>query len=230
MCSDIRHIRGIFALQHDTPADWAPVVTRRVGLLGGTFDPPHLGHLVVGDQVADQLELDEVRLVVNNSPWQKEGSRVITDPGRRLKLVSAAVAKAPGLVASDVEIRIGGPSYTIVTLERLRAEEPDVEWSVIVGADVAAELDTWHRADELAATERFVVVNRPGSTGSGTGSSGSVDGPPPGWAHDRIEIPPLDISSTDLRALVAAGRSIRHLTPDPVVQLLEAWRLYRQGP
>ena len=194
-------------------------MSRRIGLLGGTFDPPHVGHLVVGDQVADQLGLDEVRLVVSSSPWQKVGSRHITEPVRRLELVAAAVSHAPGLVPSDVELRIGGASYTIVTLERLRAEEPDVEWSVIVGADVAADLNSWHRADELQASERFVVVNRPGA----------VALPPSGWAFDRVEIPPLDISSTELRRLVAAGRSVRHLTPDRVVQLLDAWRLYRQG-
>lgn len=195
-------------------------MSRRIGLLGGTFDPPHLGHLVVADQVADLLGLDEVRLIVSNSSWQKVGSRVITDAARRLELVASAVADAPGLAASDIELRIGGASYTIATLERLRHEEPDVEWSVIVGADAAAGLDTWHRAEELKASERFVVVNRPGTDGE----------PPPGWAFDPVQIPALDISSTELRRLVAAGRSIRHLTPRAVVQLLDAWNLYRQGP
>ena len=195
-------------------------MNRRIGLLGGTFDPPHVGHLVVADQVGDQLGLDEVRLVVSNSPWQKVGSRTITEPGRRLELVTAAVGDAPGLAVSDVEIRLGGPSYTIATIEQLTVEEPDVEWSIVVGSDAAAGLDTWHRADELRRSQRFVVVNRPGSDGA----------PPDGWSCDRVEIPPLDVSSTQLRAMVAAGRSVRHLAPLPVVQLLEAWGLYRQGP
>lgn len=194
-------------------------MSRRIGLLGGTFDPPHIGHLVVADQVGDRLGLDEVRLVVSNSPWQKVGSRVITDPSRRYEMVAAAVADAPGLEASDVELQIGGASYTVVTLERLRAAEPNVEWSVIVGADAAAGLDTWHRADELKAHQRFVVVNRPGSGNA----------LPSGWLCDPVDIPALDVSSTELRHMVGAGRSIRHLTPSPVVQLLEAWGLYRQS-
>lgn len=193
-------------------------MSRRIGLLGGTFDPPHIGHLIVADQVCDQLELDEVRLVVTNSPWQKVGSRVITDPARRFELVSAAVAGTPGLAVSDVELRMGGPSYTMNTIERLTAEEPDVTWSVIVGTDAAAGLDTWYRAAELKATQRFVVVNRPGAHGQ----------VPPGWAFDRVAIPPLDVSSTELRAMVEAGRSIRYLTPLAVVQLLDAWGLYRR--
>ncbi|MDH3683209.1 MAG: adenylyltransferase/cytidyltransferase family protein, partial [Acidimicrobiia bacterium] len=92
---------------------------KRVGILGGTFDPPHIGHLVVGDQVRDCLDLDEVRLVVSNSPWQKVGGRSITPAHQRLELVAAAVADAPGLVASDIEIDLGGSSYTIVTLDAL---------------------------------------------------------------------------------------------------------------
>lgn len=190
---------------------------KRVGILGGTFDPPHLGHLVVADQVLDQLGLDEVRLMVNNSPWQKVGERKITSPGRRLALVEAAVGAAPGVVASDVEIELGGPSYTLVTLEALAAREPGTEFLVVVGADAAAGLGSWHRAAELQRRHEFVVVNRPG-----------VDAPPPaGWRCRRVEIPALDVSSSDLRRLVVAGRSIRWLTPSPVVELIDRWRLYR---
>lgn len=192
---------------------------KRVGILGGTFDPPHIGHLVVGDQVRDRLGLDEVRLVVTSSPWQKTRSRSITAAPRRLELVVAAVAEAPGLVASDIEIELGGSSYTIVTLAALAAREPDVDWRVIVGADAAAGLDTWHRADELRAKHRFVMVNRPGAAPT----------PPPGWDCELVGIPALDISSTELRRLVAEGRSVRHLVPSGVVQRLEAWGLYRQG-
>lgn len=193
----------------------APV--KRVGILGGTFDPPHLGHLVVADQVLDQLGLDEVRLVVNNSPWQKVGEREITAPRRRLALVEAAVGAAPGVVASDVEIELGGPSYSLVTLEALTAREPGTEWLVVLGADAAAGLETWHRADELRERHEFVVVNRPGAASP----------PPPGWRCRPVEIPALDVSSSELRRLVAAGRSIRWLTPDPVVDLIERWQLYR---
>ncbi|MEM8926398.1 MAG: nicotinate-nucleotide adenylyltransferase [Actinomycetota bacterium] len=191
----------------------------QVGLLGGTFDPVHVAHLVVADQVLDQLGLDEVRLVVTDQSWQKAGSRRITDAEKRLAMVAAAVAPFDGLVASDVELRIGGPSYTIETLAVLEKEEPDNEWSVIVGADAAAGLDTWHRADELRESREFVVVNRPGSDG----------GPPPGWRTRAVEIPSLAVSSTEIRGLVAAGRSVRHLVPEQAIHLVGEWGLYREA-
>jgi nicotinate-nucleotide adenylyltransferase len=190
-----------------------------VGLLGGTFDPPHVGHLVIGDQVLDQLGLDEVRLVVSNDPWQKTGTRTITPAPRRLELVELAVVDAPGLVASGIEIEIGGPSYTVVTLEVLAEREPGVEWLVVVGVDAAAGLDTWHRAAELKAEHRFVVVNRPGVVAS----------PPPGWDCLQVEIPAMAVSSTELRVMVRAGRSIRHLCPDAVVRRIDELGLYRRG-
>ena len=192
---------------------------KRVGLLGGTFDPPHIGHLVMADQVLDRLELDAVRLVVSNRPWQKVGSRLITEASRRLEMVTAAVLESPGVEASGIELELGGPSYTVVTLEALTEREPDTEWLIVVGADAAAGLDTWHRAGELRAQRRFIVVNRPGH----------AEPPPPGWRCDLVDIPALDISSTELRRMVAERRSIRHLTPHPVVQLLEGWGLYRRG-
>ena len=197
------------------------MVARRIGLLGGTFDPPHVGHLVVADQVRTSLALDEVRLVVSNSPWQKVGTRQISDARRRYAMVEAAIGDgAAGIVASDIELELGGASYTIATVAELGRREPEVEWLVVVGADAAAGLDTWHRADELRRGQRFVVVNRPGADGS----------LPDGWAVQRVEVPSLDVSSTELRALVAAGRSIRYLTPDPVIRLIEGWGLYRREP
>ena len=195
-------------------------MTKRVGLLGGTFDPPHVGHLVVADQVLDQLGLDEVRLVASNQSWQKVGTRSITPAHQRLEMVEAAVSDAaPGVVASSIELTLGGPSYTAVTIDELSRAEPETEWLVVVGADAAAALDTWHRADDLRCRQRFVVVNRPG-----TGAK-----PPPGWQCTHLDIPALDLSSSELRHYVAAGRSIRHLVPDQVVQRIEAWGLYRHG-
>ena len=194
-------------------------VVKRVGLFGGTFDPPHIGHLVVADQVRDQLDLDEVRLVVTNHPWQKVGSRAITPAPIRYRLTEAAVADAPGIVASPIELEIGGPSYTIVTLEELARREPGVQHLVIVGSDAAAGLDSWHRADELRERCTVVVVNRPGDD----------VGAPPGWVVEKVRIPAIDLSSTELRTMVAEGRSVRHLTPAAVVQLLADEELYRRG-
>jgi nicotinate-nucleotide adenylyltransferase len=121
-------------------------MSQRVGILGGTFDPPHIGHLIAADQVRDQLALDEVRLVVSNRPWQKAGSRPITEAARRLELVRAAVADAPGLAASSIEVELGGSSYTAVTLDALGEAEPGTEWLVVVGADAAARLSDTSRS------------------------------------------------------------------------------------
>lgn len=194
-------------------------MTKRVGLLGGTFDPPHVGHLVVADQVLDRLGLDEVWLMVSNSPWQKSGTRTITPAATRLELVAAAVGDAPGLVASGIELEIGGPSYTSVTLEVLEGRHPGTEWLVVVGADAAAGLDTWHRAEELRRDRCFVVVNRPGAP----------ENLPEGWNCLPVEIPPIALSSTELRTMVEAGRSIRHLCPERVVQAIGDLGLYRLG-
>ncbi|MEM7340782.1 MAG: nicotinate-nucleotide adenylyltransferase [Actinomycetota bacterium] len=196
-------------------------MAQRVGLLGGTFDPPHVGHLILADQVRDQLDLHEVRLVVANVPWQKVGARVITDAGQRLEMVEAAVADAPGLVASRVELDLGGPSYTADTLDHLERLEPDVTWFVIVGSDAAAGLPSWHRADELRRRARFAVADRPGTDRAEL---------PAGWDLSFVEMPQIEVSSTEIRALVAAGRSVRHLMPAAVVQRIERWGLYRLGP
>ena len=192
---------------------------RRIGIFGGTFDPPHIGHLIVAEIVRDTLGLDEVRLVVANNPWQKTSDRTISDPDLRLRMLHAALDGAPGLTASDVEIALGGPSYSIVTLEHMRSNEPDAEWLLIVGADAAAGLDTWHRADELAGLVEVVVVDRPG---------GEANPPPPGWRWRRRRRP-ADRHLLDRPAVACRrGRSIRFLTPEPVAAIIERNGLYRQ--
>jgi nicotinate-nucleotide adenylyltransferase len=204
---------------YDTAAHLKPAAARKIGLLGGTFDPPHLGHLVAAEAVRDQLGLDEVRLVVANVPWQKDGSRPITDPERRLRLVEAALEGAAGLTCSDVEVRLGGNSYTAVTLAELDRREPGTSWHLVLGADAAAGLETWHRPAVVRRRSHLVVVERPGTS----------DGPPTGWDHVRVPIPLIGISSSMIRSRVAAGRSIRFLVPAPVVDLIDRWDLYRPG-
>ena len=204
-------------MTYDTGLGSKPLGSRNIGLFGGTFDPPHLGHLVAAEAVRDSLRLDEVRLVVASVPWQKEGSRPITEPARRVAMVQAALTGAPGLVCSDVEVRLGGPSYSAVTLEELDRCEPGTTWHLILGADAAAGLETWHRPGEVRRRSRLVVAARPGSTTP----------PPAGWDHVRVEVPLIGVSSTMIRDAVAAGRSIRYLCPDPVIDLIRSWRLYR---
>jgi len=135
-------------------------VPKRIGLFGGTFDPPHVGHLVTAVNVRYALGLDSVVLMVANSPWQKDGTRPISPAEDRLAMVEAAVADVEGLVAGDAEIRRGGPSFTADTLEGLAKCFPGAELFTIVGDDAAAGLTTWQRYDEIVALSRLVGRNR----------------------------------------------------------------------
>ena len=203
------------SLVHSGPVSESCAV-RRIGVFGGTFDPPHVGHLVTAVNVRHALALDEVVLMVANVPWQKEGARTITPSDDRFAMVEAAVADVPGLVAGDLEIRRGGPSYTADTLRTLRSLEPGVELFTIVGDDAAAGISTWQRYDEVIAMSTMVVVDRPGSP---VVLSDEVD-----WVH--VEVPHLEVSSTDLRARVGDGRPLEFLVTEPVLRIIRERGLY----
>lgn len=192
---------------------------RRLGIFGGTFDPPHVGHLVTAVNVRHDLQLDQVLLVVNNQPWQKVGTRAITPADDRFALVEAAVAGVEGLEASAVEIERGGMSYTADTLVELARSEPAPELFVILGADAAGGLTTWEQADAVRDLATVVVVDRPGS---------QTATPLPGWSWLRVEVPRLEVSSTDLRARVVDGRPLDYLLPPGVIATIEARGLYRE--
>lgn len=189
---------------------------RRIGVFGGTFDPPHIGHLVAAVEARHALNLDVVLFVVANVPWQKVGTRIMSDVNDRLALVEAAVAGEPSFEASDIEMARGGTSYTADTLAELRRQEPDAELFVILGHDAAAGFTTWERHDEVARLGHLVVVDRPGT-------SAPLDD---GFTWTRLDIPELEISSTDLRQRVADGRPIRYLTPDQVATCIAERGLY----
>lgn len=190
---------------------------RRLGLFGGTFDPPHVGHLVTAVNVRHALDLDVVILMVANVPWQKAGSRAITPAPDRLAMVEAAVAEVDGLDASGLEIEMGGASYTADTLRVLGEQHPEAELFTIVGDDAAAGLATWERWEEVVRRSSLVVVDRPGSPVT---LDPSID-----WT--RIEVPRLEVSSTDLRARFDDGRPLDYLVTDPVLDLIEERGLYR---
>jgi nicotinate-nucleotide adenylyltransferase len=198
---------------------------RRIGLLGGTFDPPHIGHLVAALHVRHQLGLDEVRLVVANEPWQKVGTRSISPAPDRLAMVRAAVAGLEGIDASDMEIRRGGSTYTVDTVHALLAEEPSADLHVVVGADAAAGLPTWKDIDEVRRWARLVVVTRPGVVPSADGD----DVLAALRADDRVawvEIPRLDIESNDIRARFGDGRPVEFLVPPGVASVIRERALY----
>lgn len=192
----------------------------RIGLFGGTFDPPHVGHLAAAVNVRYELRLDRVLLVVNNVPWQKVGTRRISPAEDRFAMVAAAVEGVEGLEASRIEIDAGGLSYTADTVATLLAEDPNRELYLILGSDAAAGLPTWERADEVREQVTLVVVERPGSP--------RLD-PLPGWREERVQVPSLEVSSTELRARAEAGRPLDFLVPGPVVACIRERGLYRQG-
>ena len=189
----------------------------RVGVFGGTFDPPHVGHLVTAVNVRHGLGLDEVLMVVANEPWQKVGTRPLSPVEDRLAMVLAATRDLDGVRASDVEVRHGGPSYTADTLARLDHERPGTSWFTVLGADAAAGIETWERAEEVARRSTLVVVDRPGVV---------VD-LPAGFDWCRIEVPHLEVSSTDLRARVRDGRPLDFLVPPAVLEVIRDRGLYR---
>jgi nicotinate-nucleotide adenylyltransferase len=192
----------------------------RIGIFGGTFDPVHVGHLVAAVNVRHDLALDRVLLVVANQPWQKVGVRAVSPAEKRFAVVAAAVEGLPGLEASRIELDRGGTSYTADTVADVAAAHPDAELFLIIGADVARDLDTWERVDEIRGRTRLVVVNRPGAP---------PPAPLPGWTVDVVEIPNLEVSSTDLRARATAGRPLDFLVPSTAIHAIDDLGLYAGG-
>jgi nicotinate-nucleotide adenylyltransferase len=192
----------------------------RLGIFGGTFDPPHIGHLAAAVNVRHDLHLDRVLLVVNNHPWQKVGSREISPAEDRFAMVVAAVADVDGLEASRLELDAGGLSYTADTLARLLEEDPTRDLFVVLGSDAAAGLLTWERVDSVREVATIVVVDRPGVPPTA---------PLPGWRWERLTVPSLEVSSTELRERVADGRPLDYLVTHEVVDCIAELGLYRRS-
>jgi len=187
----------------------------RIGVFGGTFDPIHVGHLAVASAAAHGMVLDQVLFVVAHRPWQKVGTRTISDSGLRLAMVAAATADREDLVASAIEIDRGGSSYSVDTVEELHREQPDAEFVLVVGSDVVGDLHTWHRHEELREMVTVGVVDRPGDIGTE---------PPPGWKIERIAAPLVHLSSSMLRERLAAGEPVDYLVPRSALDIYEQWQ------
>ncbi len=187
----------------------------RLGVMGGTFDPIHHGHLVAASEVASKFGLDEVVFVPTGEPWQKSSRRVSLAEHRYLMTV-IATASNPRFTVSRVDIERPGPTYTIDTLRDLRAERPEADLYFITGADAMAQIVSWKDVDELWGLAHFVSVTRPGHE-------------LPDLAGDEVsllEVPAMAISSTDCRARVAAHEPVWYLVPDGVVQYIAKYGLY----
>lgn len=199
---------------------------RRIGVLGGTFDPPHNGHLLAAVEARERLDLDLVLLTVANDPWQKTGAvgdgteGTVSSAEVRLAMVVAAVDGVDGLVADDVEIQRGGPTYTADTLVTLGERYPGSDLVLLLGSDVAPGLDTWVRPEEVRRRATIVVMDRPGHDGGR---------PPAHWEYEVLEVPLLEMAGIELRNRAADGLSVRDHVPDAVADLIESHDLYRRS-
>jgi len=195
---------------------------RRLGILGGTFDPPHIGHVAAAQAALTQAGLDEVVLMVANEPWQKVDDREVTAATVRWEMTDALVAGISGLRADDREIRRGGPTFTVDTLEEIIAEQPETQIFLIVGADTAERLDTWHRARDVVRLSTIVIVNRDNSTHVA-----------PEFLRDSrvqfVTMNPVDVSSSALREAVGRHELIEASTSPSVVSIIRDHSLYA-GP
>ncbi len=213
------HNPRLWAVEQDTP--------QRIGVFGGTFDPIHFGHLAIALEVRHQLELDRMLLVVANDPWQKTVFNSVTPARFRLEMVQVAVSAANETVgavvleAGDQEIQRGGETYTADTLAALASgtdsETGAAELFVVVGSDIAASLDTWERPEDVQRLATTVVAERGGNTGGR---------PPEGWEHLVVEVPALEISSTDIRNRLRNGRPVQALVPPGVIDYVMSNGLY----
>ncbi|MGQ0803657.1 MAG: nicotinate-nucleotide adenylyltransferase [Actinomycetota bacterium] len=192
-------------------------MTERVGVLGGTFDPVHVGHVVAAVDTRAALDLDRVLMVVAGDPWQKR-DRVVASAADRLALVEAAVADVDGVEASAIEVEREGPSVTADTLEALAA--PDRELFLVLGTDAVANMPTWRRLEETRHLATVAIVER--------GGLGGVSPPGNGWRVEHVKIPQLDVASTDLRDRLATGRPIEGLVPPAAVRVIRKRGLYTE--
>jgi nicotinate-nucleotide adenylyltransferase len=187
----------------------------RLGVMGGTFDPIHNGHLVAASEVAAALELDEVLFVPTGQPWQKAD---VTETSNRYLMAEIATAANPRFKVSTVDIDRAGPTYTVDTLRDLSLQHPDADLFFITGADAVTSIAGWKDSDDLWSLAKFVAVTRPGH---------QLDLPEaPEGAIQVLEIPALAISSTDIRERVLAGKPIWYLVPDGIVQFIAKHGLY----
>ncbi len=197
----------------------------RVGILGGTFNPPHLAHLVCASEAAAQLALDRVLLTPVAVPPHKEAH---ADPGaaERLELCRLAVAGAARLGVCDLEVVRGGSSYTVDTLRELHAGTPEDDLTFIVGGDIALGLPAWHEPEAVLGLATLAVAERTGAARADVAErlEEAFGGLP---SLEFFDMPRIDVSSSDIRRRVAAGRSIRYLVPDGVADRIELEGLYR---
>ncbi len=189
----------------------------KIGIFGGTFDPVHQGHLIIAEQVREQLQFDRIWMMPAASPPHKQGETV-TDSRHRLRMLQLAIKGNPFLEISTVELDHEGLSYTYDTMRWLKEHHPEHQYAFIIGADMVEYLPHWHRVDELLHMIPFVAVGRRGY---------SLENPLPSTTSiELVEIPLIDVSSSMIREKVRRGESVRYLVPEEVEAYIKEHRLY----
>ncbi len=191
-----------------------------LGLFGGSFNPPHVGHLAVAEACAEAAGLDRVLWMPAATPPHKQADPTLAPAAGRLAMTRAAIAGNPRFEVSDLEIVRQGVSYTVDTLRQLRVEHPAADLALLVGGDSAVGFASWREPRAILALARLVVYARPGADPLAV----------PDWVREQMQLvegPLLEISSTALRARLAAGRTVRYLVPDAVREVIERRGLYR---
>lgn len=186
----------------------------RVGIMGGTFDPIHIGHLIAASTVCEQLTLDQVVFIPAGQPWQKSG-RDISLADDRLAMVQAAVAEDERFEVDAIEVHRQGPTYAIDTMKELVDRNPDTQYFWIVGDDVLAKITSWHRWAEFLDLVTVVAVNRE--------SDARVDVP---FAYERVVMPEVRVSATALRNMLINGEDCRYLIPESTLKVIYTRGLY----
>lgn len=196
----------------------AATAPRRIGLFGGSFDPVHNAHVALAHTALHSLALDELRWLPTGQPWQKV--RQVTPAVHRVAMVMLAMQGEPRFVLERCEVDRSGPSYMIDTVDTLQAATPGATWFLIIGQDQHAGLHTWHRWRELLARVTLAVAARPGE-------HAALDPEVAALSASAVPLPLMDVSSTEIRARVAAGLPIAHLVPAPVAGYIDQQALYR---
>lgn len=189
---------------------------KRVGILGGTFNPPHIGHLIIADQVCHQLGLEKVYFMPSANPPHQDEKKAI-DANHRLRMVELAIEDNANFAIEKAEIERGGKSYTYDTLVKLKEDHPDTEYYFIIGGDMVEYLPKWHRIDELAQLVEFVGVNRPGYP---------IASP---YSIIWVDVPSIDVSSTSLRKNLKNNCSVNYLIPEKTLSYIRDEGLYQGG-
>lgn len=188
---------------------------KKIGILGGTFDPPHFGHLLIAEQALEACALDEIWFMPTKIPPHKQGSNLCSDE-ERIEMVSKAIQDNPSFHLMLIEFEREGPSYTIDTIRELKLKYNDSDFYFIIGGDMIEYLPKWKEIDQLMSLVTFVGVKRPGHPYTSSYSDNVI----------LIDAPQLEISSTEIRDRLLSGRSVRYLLPDKIIHYIKEKNIY----